>query len=115
MGLWGLLVLERFILRQVPTRVGWFPGSKGDFSGFFLVLVHNIFQRDLVRVWFQVFLIYLFQIWDWDLVLVFCGLGGGFGFNSFFIFKLGQFRFSIPGNVKLWFQHPKWTMQKKIK
>ncbi len=34
-GLWGLLVLERFILRQVPTRVGWFPGSKGDFLGDF--------------------------------------------------------------------------------
>jgi hypothetical protein len=64
------------------------PVLRGTFWGIFLVLVHNIFQRDLVPVRFQVFLIYLFQIWDWDLVLVFLGFRGSFWFRFFFYFQV---------------------------
>jgi hypothetical protein len=38
----------------------------------------------------------------------FFGLGAGFCFGSFFIFKLGQFWFLISGNVRFCFQHQKY-------
>ncbi len=86
-ALWGLLVLEGFILDKYLPVLASSPVLRELLGGFFWFWFIKFF-KEIGSGSVSNLIVYLFEIWDWDLVLVFFWFRGGFGFSSFFNFQV---------------------------